>query len=112
MEQNRTLIIPRKTRRMGIFAVEIRRNMEIKDIYYIDEDVALMTDVSDLSEYNGAKMDSTTFFWLAGRTVTNGHQREKPYGSCGNEYHVSAQQLYRQHSGRRGCKYRHVETIR
>ena len=48
MEQNRTLIIPRKTRRMGIFAVEIRRNMEIKDIYYIDEDVALMTDVSDL----------------------------------------------------------------
>ena len=61
MEQNRTLIIPRKTRRMGIFAVEIRRNMEIKDIYYIDEDVALMTDVSDLSEYNGAKMDSYVF---------------------------------------------------
>lgn len=35
--------------------------MDTKQINYIDEDVALMTDIRDLSEYDGAKMDSYVF---------------------------------------------------
>ena len=34
---------------------------EYQNIHYIDEDVALMTDIKDLSEYNAAKMDSYSF---------------------------------------------------
>ncbi len=35
--------------------------MDTKQINYIEEDVALMTDIKDLSEYDGTKMDSYVF---------------------------------------------------
>lgn len=62
IQQNRTLPILHMTGRLHTFAPKASNSMsEYQNIHYIDEDVALMTDIKDLSEYNAAKMDSYIF---------------------------------------------------